>query len=107
MIDSSPQGNLCGPNADPGLQKHLEIKLSELRLYPNPASNLLTIEATTEIVGVELHDLTGKLIFSEHYPQAVRTTAVHLTGIADGVYITSVWTSQGLERNTLIVHANR
>ncbi len=60
--------------------------------YPNPARNLLTIplrKNTSEMVTVELFDLTGKLLLSEtHY--ANQSVKLNVAAICNGAYFVKI-----------------
>lgn len=67
--------------------------LNNLSLYPNPVSDILNINAGTEIISVSIYDITGRLILSKacHEEQC----PVSMRNMEKGVYIVQVTTISG------------
>ena len=63
-----------------------------IRIYPNPASNVLNINIPeeTEIVSTSIFDLTGRKIF-----QCAFTKEISVADLRDGLYFISLTTAQG------------
>jgi hypothetical protein len=59
-----------------------------LKLYPNPAQNLLTVESSTEILKMEITNLLGQTLKTVVNPTASQT--VDISGLATGVYVVTV-----------------
>jgi hypothetical protein len=59
-----------------------------LKLYPNPAENLLTVESTTEPLKMEITNLLGQTLKTVVNPTASQT--VDISGLATGVYVVTV-----------------
>jgi hypothetical protein len=59
-----------------------------LKLYPNPAQNLLTVESTTEPLKMEITNLLGQTLRTVVNPTASQT--VDISGLATGVYVVTV-----------------
>jgi hypothetical protein len=62
--------------------------LNEIKLYPNPAQNLLTVESTTEPQKIEITNLLGQTLKTMVNPTARQT--VDISGLATGVYVVTV-----------------
>jgi hypothetical protein len=62
-------------------------------LYPNPASNMLTLEGIGDRGLIEILDLSGRVTFSQMYHQPTLTIPVH--SLLNGVYILCVSTEKG------------
>lgn len=60
-------------------QNNLEVKV-----YPNPVSNILNIETKTEIKSVEIFNLQGQKVFSTNQKQ------VNISDLASGVYMVRI-----------------
>ncbi|TYB77263.1 T9SS type A sorting domain-containing protein [Bizionia myxarmorum] len=60
---------------------------SELKLYPNPASDFFTVKSTNHVMDISIYDITGKLI-----EQLVKTTGkdINISNLKQGVYIVKV-----------------
>ncbi len=70
-----------------------EVNLTnQITVYPNPASNMLTIKTINNLAIQQLSflDITGKLI-----AQFMNQTEIDLTNIANGVYLLNIQTEKG------------
>jgi hypothetical protein len=83
----------------------IEEPVSKLRfkLFPNPASNSVTIEFPESIgnARVTLFDVTGRLSYSESV--SLLGTDINLKGLDPGVYFVRVETANGSHTEKLIV----
>ncbi len=77
---------------------------STITLYPNPATNNLTIAfgKTTKKVVVTITDVTGKLVNSEQLIVNSKSATIDISGFAEGVYIVKIQTGDGVEMRKLI-----
>ncbi len=77
---------------------------SEITLYPNPATNNLTIAFGKNIkkVVITITDITGKLICTSTTSETEKME-VNTSGFAEGVYIVKIQTGDGVEMKKLIV----
>ncbi len=65
-----------------------EVAASRLAVYPNPATDYITIDAKDDAVkSVELFDLLGKRVGSQYYAGASNTVNLPLIGYAKGNYL--------------------
>ena len=82
---------------------------SEIRVYPNPAGDLLHIELTNGvgIASVALYDLQGRVVTGAGAhagtPQPGTTTTVNLRNVPAGVYLLRVRDAEGKEYYSKIV----
>ncbi|TFH39641.1 MAG: T9SS type A sorting domain-containing protein [Bacteroidia bacterium] len=63
-----------------------------IRVYPNPAGDLLTVDSDIPIINVEIYSLTGKrvmLVYSQF-------SEIPVSGLADGTYIMKAETINGV-----------
>jgi len=56
---------------------------SELRVFPNPAKNILTIQADEEIENLEIYSITGNLVLKIIKPDA----EIDLSKLQNGIYL--------------------
>lgn len=75
-------------------------QLSSLSIYPNPASDNVTISNIPAESTVRLLDMTGKVLFST---TANSTVSMDLTDVKAGVYMLSVESKKGSKTQKLIV----
>jgi hypothetical protein len=59
-----------------------------LKIYPNPAQNLLTVESVNEPKQIEIVNLLGQTLKTVLNPTANQT--VDISGLATGVYVVTV-----------------
>lgn len=62
----------------------VETLVKEIKIYPNPASDVLHIEASQALGKVTLMDESGKIIKEERMQEA--RTSINLKGLANGIY---------------------
>ncbi|WP_274473812.1 aryl-sulfate sulfotransferase [Mangrovimonas aestuarii] len=62
-----------------------EIALQNINIYPNPTSNYINIESAYPIDKIEIYDLLGKNVMTEH-----NNTKINLESLNSGVYIISI-----------------
>ena len=67
--------------------------LTDLRVYPNPVTNLLTVQTSQTIVNLTVFSLNGQRI---QLPQ--NGNQLDFSGVANGVYVVEVVMENGLER---------
>ena len=77
---------------------------NSVTLYPNPAKEVVNVQCTMHNVqlGGELHlfDVYGKLL--QIVPVTGETTAINVSGLADGMYFVRVATDQGMVTKTFV-----
>jgi hypothetical protein len=80
----------------------------EIAVYPNPASELVTISYTTEAEGntvIELKDLSGRVIITGAYAtqEGSNTHQIDVSKLSKGVYMLEVNTEQGKSQTRVVV----
>ncbi len=78
------------------------VPSSELRIYPNPAGNEVTIDSETPWIKLSILDINGKekLIRTGYN----RTEKIELNGMQPGVYIIKIQTREGIQIKKLIIY---
>jgi len=71
-----------------------------VRMYPNPASNRVHIEAAHDIQHVEVYSAAGMLL--RHYAPGERSSSICLQNKAPGIYIIRIKTTEGVSNHALI-----
>lgn len=66
-----------------------------LRVYPNPASTVLTLEANESIANATLIDLRGRIVYQQN--QSANRVVLDISNMASGLYMLSVKSSAGKE----------
>ncbi|MCO5252441.1 MAG: T9SS type A sorting domain-containing protein [Candidatus Kapabacteria bacterium] len=70
-----------------------------VKLYPNPAKNLITIESESHIQDciIKIRDLTGKVLIDFNQPQL--PALVDISGLINGTYFITIQTDVGKTAN--------
>jgi M6 family metalloprotease-like protein len=72
-----------------------ELKTEGFRVYPNPSTGVFTIGQIDKHFNhllVEVHDLSGKLIYAKSYKTTEKS--IDLTKMAPGIYLLSIYTEK-------------
>lgn len=67
-------------------------------VYPNPASEFITVEASFQIDSVELLDISGKQVL-----KTTQTNAIIVSHLPDGIYLLKIATSKGSLTEKLVI----
>lgn len=67
-----------------------EISTIQLSVYPNPANDLVYIQTETDIISIQLMNLSGKLILDNQ-----TNTVLKIYDLPNGIYLLKVVTTQG------------
>lgn len=78
------------------------LALTEVRLFPNPASTRVSIRSGSPIQSLRILDLTGKMVSEIPIPNAFEKV-IDLSGIEAGIYFVQVITSRGIKVQKLQV----
>jgi hypothetical protein len=71
-----------------------DLKDNQLKVYPNPAFDMLVIENSLTISRILVLDIQGKLILQE-YPNAQSVT-IETAHYLNGIYLLQIFTSEGI-----------
>jgi Secretion system C-terminal sorting domain len=77
-----------------------DIKDQSLRLYPNPANDIVTIANTTPIEEITIYDSTGRMVL--HQKCNDDTVPVNISSLQAGSYIIKVTTASGAATGKLV-----
>ncbi|MFK7784716.1 MAG: choice-of-anchor tandem repeat GloVer-containing protein, partial [Crocinitomicaceae bacterium] len=84
----------CFTVADAGLEDDLN---SNIRLYPNPTNDIITIQSSFVIDAIEVYSLTGELLFrSENENQ------VDLSSFANGSYLFKIQSGESISLQKVV-----
>lgn len=78
------------------LSSGIHTKDNSIKLYPNPATSIVTITAATEIELVEMYDMQGRLL------QVTQTSTLDITQRQLGIYFVKVTTEKGSNVQKLV-----
>lgn len=67
-----------------------EQLLKKIRLYPNPAFDIVFIDSPVEIKRLEISDITGKILFSSESVQ----NEISVSGLINGIYFVRLFTEE-------------
>jgi hypothetical protein len=74
---------------------------SLFKIYPNPSSDMFTIETSDDNASISITDLSGKLVYSNNKPG--NKLLVSTEGMKDGIYIVTVNNGSTIECQKLMV----
>ena len=70
-----------------------DLSLRSIKIYPNPAHNLLTVENPEfEELSLQIIDMTGKIVFLSHINSS---TSIDISYIKQGIYLLQLNSSKG------------
>lgn len=78
----TPFSHSCSDNTD-----ITEILQSQIKLYPNPAEDVIQIESPQEIDAIQIYDLQGRLVKSE---ELNGRTSLNVSDLDAGLYIIEI-----------------
>ncbi len=73
-----------------------EIENLKFTLYPNPATNQITLALSKSITGdgsIRIFDLSGRLVYSNYYSGLFNRFTINISNLAPGIYYTKLQTS--------------
>ena len=76
------------------------FEMSNLRYYPNPVQNILTVEYAEGIEAIQIYNMLGQLVYNRATNSAKVT--IEMTGLAAGNYIMQVKVN-GITKNVKVI----
>jgi Zn-dependent metalloprotease len=109
LMYSYTDGNNCSASASKTMTVDLctgieEMNADDILVYPNPASDHLVIQLTTDMINttsVELYDATGKLVLAEKAKEAM--VVLHTESLAKGLYHVRIVSEKGQAVRTVSI----
>ena len=86
----------CSTGTVSGINNKIDNNNLQLKIYPNPANNKITIDAN-DVIDVKLFDILGKQITS------TKTNEVDVSNLTNGVYFIQVQTKQNTSTQKIII----
>lgn len=77
-----------------------DIAFAGFKAYPNPVSNILTLENTTVIEKVEVYNVTGQLVLTQNVKNA--NAQINVEKLAPGAYLLNVYAG-GVRKNVRFI----
>jgi PKD repeat protein len=74
-----------------------------LEIYPNPASNMVTIKSEEAIQSIQLFDAAGKSIITNTFTKGSLLFNLNTTELANGLYMIRINTQSGINEQKLII----
>jgi hypothetical protein len=78
----------------------VEFDIRNLRYYPNPVQDVLTVDYSDAIQGIQMYNMLGQLVYNRKMNDT-RVT-IDMTSMASGNYIMQV-TANGLTKNVKVI----
>lgn len=79
-----------------------EIRTSEIRVYPNPASEYLNISNLNNLQRIDILNITGTPVWSSSFP-GEENIIIPVSGFPKGLYFIRVQTSEGIIARKIII----
>jgi hypothetical protein len=98
MPITMPEGYLANLSATP-----LETKSGDVRISPNPARAMVTVEADCDIKGVEVMDMLGRVLISKRYDGDAHSSTLDVSRLSPGGYVVRVKSSHKVVAQKLVV----
>ncbi len=84
-----------------GLSNH--VNLSNIKIYPNPVSDILNIESEINILTIEIYSLLGNLVKKVNVSNGLNAS-IDLSTLEGNVYMLHIITENGLKVQKMIKH---
>lgn len=65
----------------PYIEKIAEQKIKDITIYPNPVNHTLIIDATDEIINIQIYNMQGMVISESDY-----TTSIDVSNLPYSIY---------------------
>ena len=75
-----------------------DIASSKIKIYPNPASDILYIGTDNQIEAIQIFDNLGKLVFEKN----ITTKSINISNLNSGIFTIVIKTKNGLNRSQFI-----
>lgn len=72
-----------------------DSSIPEIKIYPNPARNYLTISNSNKLEQIDILSITGVILWSEKF-QSEEEITIPVSDLAEGIYLLSIHTKGGL-----------
>jgi|GEM_PF-194232 len=72
-------------------------------IYPNPATDQITVKSKEELINITLQDITGKATFTQNFESGENLQVVNLPSLQPGLYLVSIQTQTGTVVQKLII----
>jgi hypothetical protein len=63
---------------------------SDWLMFPNPASELITIQSENAFSAILIHDITGRLLIQDQLTKSMNKSSISLTSLKSGMYLCTV-----------------
>ncbi|MGJ8684832.1 MAG: DUF7619 domain-containing protein [Nonlabens sp.] len=81
----------------------VETTDSSISLYPNPATNLIHLSATSHLVSATIVDLNGRMVSQERFRESGIQQTLLLEHLTSGIYFVTIQSEVGKKLEKLIV----
>lgn len=83
--------------------KNLTFLSENIKVFPNPTTDKIHIEAAQEIMEIKLKDVSGRMIVRENYPTGKRSAEFDISSLAKGLYFITLKMNLGVLTKKLII----
>lgn len=102
MLDLGPRGYYTEAEMQKIIEAHEAGKVTEeqVKIFPNPTSDVITVEAVSEWQTISLVDANGKVLYTNGKPSKRQT--IDLSAYAAGNYYIKIVSSQGTKLESVM-----
>ncbi len=107
VCESAPFKSKANPEEDfvclmtVGIDDDINHESNSIKIFPNPASNQLTIQSEEEMQKIELLNFVGQIVLGKKASR--KQITINTSKLESGVYIIRVKTIEGIVNNRIII----
>lgn len=76
---------------------------AQLKVYPNPANNVLQVSGIKQVEQIQITDLTGATVLEVHTDLGNNKHLINTENLTNGMYIIQVHTAEGMLRRKILI----
>lgn len=81
-----------------------DISTDEVKIFPNPSNDKLTINSNQDIANINVFDITGKAVHNKEFTNKLNQTEIDLSALNNGIYFIAVQSSNGeISKNKIVL----
>ena len=80
-----------------------DVDVEQIKIYPNPASDYISIDVDEEIESIEILDLSGRVVLEVNGMQSTKNKRVDISQLQGGVYLVRTHTAGKITLGKVVV----
>lgn len=78
------------------------ITSNQIRVYPNPVSDILTVDSEQPITRIAIVNMLGSVLFNNSYPSLKQVT-ISIKNFTEGIYIFIIYNGNSIPKKVMII----